>query len=381
LRNPRTAAELRHYLAHLEQLPGADDVRLALATYFIGHDRPQEAELEILQSLASGESASKAAASDLLAKLSAKNGKQADRQTPRWPQGHVDSQLAPSTTPPQPRERAGNLPNQGQPPPYRPLHIEQDFWPQAFSTHWFISNDGNEIVGRSRLGSDVFRMTVEMARQNRDVNYVRGARLGHLLYVMIGGQPLAIDSRQDHPSNDGDVLWPVQTQDGLARDPIRPHRGPISLQNRGTRAPLYHTAGRKRLNGASGAALGSLGPVTPRGVVFQDDDELKCVDPISGVTLWSRTDIPSGCELFGDDELVFAADVSSNDAYVVRLIDGQLLEKRERPRSEWLLTAGRNVANLTTPAAGRPNRIRLAVTDVLEQKTLYETEVPRESLY
>jgi len=58
LKNPRTAAELRHYLAHLDRLPGAGDVRLALASYLIDHDRPQEAEIELLESLASSDPSS-----------------------------------------------------------------------------------------------------------------------------------------------------------------------------------------------------------------------------------------------------------------------------------------------------------------------------------
>ena len=86
LKNPRTAAELRHYLAHLDQLPGANEVRLALATYLIEHDRPQEAEIELLQSLASKEQPSQSAAAELLAKLTAKSGKQSERPATSWPQ-------------------------------------------------------------------------------------------------------------------------------------------------------------------------------------------------------------------------------------------------------------------------------------------------------
>ncbi len=378
LQNPRTAAELRHYLAHLDQLPGAGDVRLALASYLIEHDGRQEAEIELLQSLASSDKSSQSAATELMAKLSAKGGKQADRPAAHWPHGHVDSQLTSATTPSAPRDRAANLQNQGQPIVYRQLRIEQDFWPQASPTHWFISNDCTEIVGRNMLGDDVFHLSVDkssLARQYSDSNLVHGARLGHLLYVALGGQIMAIDSRQDHATADGDLLWPTQSQDGIARDASHPRRGPSLSQNRNTRPPLYHPFGRKRMNGAAGAALGSLGPVTPRGVVFQDDNELKCVDPITGDTLWARTDVPPGCELFGDSELVLAADVGSKVVYVVRLVDGQLLEKRDRPKSEWLLTAGRNVAHLgSVPARG--NRLQLSVTDVWAQKPLYQVELP-----
>jgi hypothetical protein len=155
---------------------------------------------------------------------------------------------------------------------------------------------------------------------------------------------------------------------------IRPRRSPANPQARNTRRPLYHAFGRKRLNGTSGAALGSLGPISPRGVIYQDDDEVKCVDPISGATLWTRTDMPPACELFGDDELAIAADVGTNVAYVLGAADGQLLGKRERPAPEWLLTSGRNVAHLA-PVPGHGNRVRLLVTDIWTQKTLYQTDL------
>jgi outer membrane protein assembly factor BamB/predicted Zn-dependent protease len=379
LQNPRTAAELRHYLAHLDQLPGADGVRLALASYLIDHDRPQQAEIELLQSLPSSEQSPQGATKELLAKLVAKSGKATDRAIAEWPRGHVDSQLTPAGPGQQPRDRAvpGAMPNQGQPVSYRPLRIEEDFAPKASPTQWFISNDCSEIVGRSLLGADIFRMQIDpnnVARQYRDSNLIRGARMGHFLYVLVGGQVLAVDSRQDHPSADADLLWPSQSQDALPRDMIRPRRSPVNPQARNTRRPLYHAFGRKRLNGTSGAALGSLGPISPRGVVYQDDDELKCVDPITGAILWTRTDIPPACELFGDGELVIAADVATSVAYVLRAVDGQLLEKRERPAPEWLLTSGRNVAHLAA-VSGRGNRAKLVITDIVAQKTLFETDL------
>ena len=143
---------------------------------------------------------------------------------------------------------------------------------------------------------------------------------------------LAIDSRQDSPNADGDLLWPSHAPDEFSADSARPAAWPCRGRPREPAGRRSTTpSGRKRIAGAAGNAVGSLGPVTPRGVVFQDQDELKCVDPLSGITLWARTDVPAGCELFGDDEFVFAADVGNHVAYVVRLIDGQLLGKRELP--------------------------------------------------
>jgi outer membrane protein assembly factor BamB len=378
LHNPRTAADLRHYLAHLDQLPGAGDVRRALASFLIERGRLQEAEIEILEALASSNEAEQTAAGELMARLSAKPESLRVKQPRPWPHGHVDAEIVPIPVPTAPRDRVVNMPGERpQAVNYRQLKIEQDFYPQAFPMQFFVSADCSDIIGRNTSGYDLFRRAFDsnaVSRQNRDVNFVHGARLGHLLYIALGNQVVAIDSRQDRPNADVDLLWSSQSPDGISRDSARPRHAPGS-QRRVDRPPLYHTFGRKRMNGSGSALLASLGPATPRGVVYQDDDGLKCVDPSSGATLWVRTDIPPGCELFGDREMVFAADVGGSDVYVVRLSDGQLLDKRDRPKANWLLTVGRNVAR-TGSDPNHPNRMMLSVIDVWEQKPLYETELP-----
>jgi hypothetical protein len=116
--------------------------------------------------------------------------------------------------------------------------------------------------------------------------------------------------------------------------------------------------------------------VTPRGVVFQEDDVLKCVDPLSGELLWSRSDVPPGCELFGDNEFAFAADVNGRIAHVIRIIDGQRVGHRELPQHEWLITAGRNVAELGFQINRAERVLSLRIRDIWSQKLLYEADYP-----
>jgi hypothetical protein len=101
---------------------------------------------------------------------------------------------------------------------------------------------------------------------------------------------------------------------------------------------------------------------------------VKCVDPLSGNTLWTRTDLPPGCELFGDDEYVFAADVGNQTAYVIRLSNGELVGKRDVPRIEWLLTSGRNLAQYGFGVSRGTRVPQITVTDIWSQKTLYRGE-------
>ena len=255
------------------------------------------------------------------------------RSSFKWPRGHVDAEsLATAAAAPQNRERP-TRPLPERQTTYRQLRVEQDFWPGGPETHWFVAMDCSEIVGRNTLGDDVFRWAVDqssLSRQSRDSGLVHGARLGHLLFFTLGGQVMAIDSRQDSLNSDGDLLWPGHASNEFSADAVRPRRGISSAQIRTARPPVYHGwSGRRRIAGAAGNAGGSLGPVTPLGVVYQDQDELKCVEPISGIVLWSRSDLPVGCELFGDGEIVFAADIGNKVAHAIRLSDGEMLGKRE----------------------------------------------------
>jgi hypothetical protein len=72
--------------------------------------------------------------------------------------------------------------------------------------------------------------------------------------------------------------------------------------------------------------------------------------------------------------MVFAADLSNKVAFAVRLVDGQMLEKRDLPNPEWLITSGRNVAHISS-ATGHGGRAQLSITDVWSQKPLFRTEL------
>ena len=67
-------------------------------------------------------------------------------------------------------------------------------------------------------------------------------------------------------------------------------------------ADLERTLRAGRQVNEDGKLIGVIGPISSLGVVFQDQRRLMCVDPISGRVCWSRTDVPQGCELFGDEE-------------------------------------------------------------------------------
>ncbi len=372
-----TAADMRHYLSHLGSLPGADEVRLALARFLAGHDRAQEAELQALQ-LLSGPVGG--AASQDTEKILAQINAKADAQTAanvNWPHGRVDIEELPTGQQPI-RERQQMRPQYDRQAMYRLLRIEQNYRSKSPETQWLVAMDGSEVIGRNSLGDDIYRLAIDPAtlpRQIREPGHVHGVSLGHLLYLMVGGRVMAIDYRQAAGVSDGELLWPARGSETDGTTNGLPRLAPLNVAARTSRPPVYHSySGRRRIAGAGGVAGGSLGPVSPSGLVFQDSDALKCVDPLTGAVLWMRTDVPIGCELFGDDEFVFAADVSNHAAYVIRAADGQLMGQRELPKPEWLMTGGRNIAQLGFNSGEASRMWVVTVTDIWSQETLYKAE-------
>src|SRR5690606_17684047 len=100
-----------------------------------------------------------------------------------------------------------------------------------------------------------------------------------------------------------------------------------------------------------GERSGATGPVASRGVAFQDRRRRRRPGPASAHVRRSRTDAPRGCELFGDEELVFALEPGESKALVYSTIDGRFLGKRAVPPfREQLVAAGRNL--ITWKGAG-----------------------------
>ena len=79
-----------------------------------------------------------------------------------------------------------------------------------------------------------------------------------------------------------------------------------------------------------------------------------CVEPTTGAVLWSRTDVPSGCDLFGDEHYVLAVPHGSKRAYVYGMDDGRSFGRVVIPRwKEQLVTLGRKVISLACRGDGR----------------------------
>jgi len=97
---------------------------------------------------------------------------------------------------------------------------------------------------------------------------------------------------------------------------------------------------------ALGRPIGNIGPITSDVACYQRMRNVVAVRPLTGETLWTRSDIEPGSDIFGDDELLFIVAPESEDTLVVRALDGQELGRRKiAPSSQRMMTLGRKVAS------------------------------------
>ncbi len=420
-----TLTQLRHDLTYFSALPGADALRLALARQLVetksSTENAPEAEIELLKLNHSAQSEMRASAAILMTRLLLKTGHrdeaeyfasllssrwqsekpegkgvsgsgEHDKQRawqkrldhllesekmvarPGWPRGTVLAKRIPSASVPGRKTNARHV-AQRRKSSLRQLRREQIDQSGLGPSEWFISNDSKLLIARNPWGEDVYRYGVREdgpARHTRiNSDLVQAAQLGHLLFVSLGHEIVALDTRQFGSEFDNQPLWKSYPS---GRFPGAVTWGLFSNKKRGSllRRSTYHSmSGRKRFSSGGGSPIGRIGPATPYGVVLQEQSQLKCVDPLSGEPFWTRSDIPPNCELLGDQDLLFAIDIGNDTTYVLNMIDGSLIDQHESPAVPWLLTSGRNIAHVGPTSGGQ---LVVKITDAQTGERLFEQE-------
>lgn len=197
---------------------------------------------------------------------------------------------------------------------------------------------------------------------------------GHLVIMTLGHLLFAID-----PLSKGRVVW----QKNLSQLPNSDKQAPYPMnsafpydQRDGSVQILYTDGSAQRLGGQSGALQGGV-------VCMQTRDAMTALDPVTGRTLWTRTDVNSRAHVFGDDDHVYVVSMGENGqasgTRVFRAYDGvnvkvsdfsHLYEKRIRLMGRHLLAADVSVKGVIT----------LKIYDILAGKNLFEKEFPQGSV-
>lgn len=254
-----------------------------------------------------------------------------------WPTGNVtsrdDGNAAKRTLVPSRLQRAYGLAIRGNTGPF-------------FNDMIVTLDQGQQgISGQDGLGTERFRVQLAEGATRRTVIY-QGFNTpmlnytsvnNHLLVLCMGHQLMAIDTLRGREMTSNRVLWTQELLEHLPGMPTNQGIHPRTV-NVGWGVPRILPAD------TYGRPIGSMGPVNYNGVCFQRFRDLVCVDPLSGEVQWTRKNIQQGCDIFGDEELLFVVPSDGGDALVVRAMDGELLGKRRIPMvDQRMVTIGRKV--------------------------------------
>ena len=212
-----------------------------------------------------------------------------------------------------------------------------------------LSTTRGELIAYDSFGKEFFRaaLTDRGRMQVPDPSQIYGVSHGNLLIVSLGGQIVAFDTLGAGKSGTAQALWRKDVSSTLNA------RYPHSRINVGPRIsrPGTFRASRSQINGKW---IGVIGPLTHNSCIFQDQRRLICVDSRTGEERWSRSDVPTGCDLYGDEQYVIVVPRDSKIAFAYSTIDGRNVGKYTVPLwQEQLATVGRNVIRWRKRADGR----------------------------
>lgn len=186
--------------------------------------------------------------------------------------------------------------------------------------------------------------------------------LGHLVIFFYGEDIVAFDMLKPGLDPFEAIRWRQDLIPGLANNTVG------YRQVRPQTIPFSWSINREVATSQPDHIIGDVACVSPSSVCFMRQRDVLCLDPLTGETLWERTQLEAGSELFGDAELLFVVTPRSDMATVIRVADGQILGRRKVDRldNRWT-TRGRIV--LSCKQDGREFVVRLF--DAWSEETLW----------
>lgn len=252
----------------------------------------------------------------------------------------------------------------------------QRLYPMHLAESRGVLNDGSAIVLdarqrqlilRDRWGAEWYQVSLfrpdGRPTTTTQPSTTHAHLLGHLAVVSVGAELMAFNLLDRNQDSMEAQLW---------RQELLPSGAENTSGIRTVRSQSVSFAWAKSREFATlqpDSMIGSVASLGERAVCFTRGRDVVCVDPLSGDTLWERTLPEAGCELFGDEELLFAIAPRKEEALVLSVADGRELAKRTvGPIDFRWSTHGRNV--LLCKQDGREFQARLV--DAWSEKTLWE---------
>jgi hypothetical protein len=156
-----------------------------------------------------------------------------------------------------------------------------------------------------------------------NVNAPAGAAAaeGHLVIACVGSDVLAIDALGQSAGRQSQdlVRWRKDLSSSLVG------AGMMQVSANAITRPWGPT---RYVFSENLRPVGSIGPITSVGFFYQKSQELVCAEPLTGETIWARSGVEPGSDIFGDQNYLFVAAPNQEDALVLRAADGKELGRR-----------------------------------------------------
>ncbi len=183
--------------------------------------------------------------------------------------------------------------------------------------------------------------------------------LGHLVVLQVGHLVFGID-----PQNKGRVLWEkslLPTAVGAVANSYTfdPRDGSVQV--------LYSNGEMQR--------LGTAGPLQGAVICLLTRDALTAIDPVTGRTLWTRTDVNAQSVVFGDEQNIYVVGMGEGNTATgtraFRAYDGVTVRVRDftNEYQNRVRMLGRNILVSETDVR---NVLQMRIYDVLAGRTVWE---------
>jgi len=183
--------------------------------------------------------------------------------------------------------------------------------------------------------------------------------LGHLIVLQVGPLVFGID-----PQNKGRVLWernllPPSSAAFPSSYTYDPKDGSVMV--------LYADGYMQR--------MGTSGPLQGAVICLLTRDAMTAIDPVTGRTLWTRTDINSRSTVFGDEQNIYVVGMGEGNAATgtraFRAYDGVTVRVRDftNEYQNRVRMLGRNILVAETDVK---NVLKMRIYDVLTGRTPWE---------
>jgi outer membrane protein assembly factor BamB len=277
----------------------------------------------------------------------------------QWPVGAVKEE----------KQTRGGRQNQASYQQFWPIDIRGDQGPFFAGRQVLYDQQMYQILGRDEYGRESFRLMLNEAGAFRNYGYGyntnHGVVSGHLLLVNTGYQVLAIDTLRNQAGGRQRVLWHVDLIDPMQLQ-LQMMTGWGGIEFQAINNPWGQARmGRIKVNNQPASTMSA---VIDGGVAILRGRELTFYDVLSGKPQWTRHNLPPGCDIWGDSEVLIVATPDKDDAIVLRTQDGSDFAKRKAPRPDmrWAFF-GRNVLTWRE----KPGRLhQVFLYDVAEGKEI-----------